>query len=38
MRNHIVRTIASATLSLGLAAAASAQDDRCSNAGLAGHF
>lgn len=38
MRNPILRTIASATLSLGLTAAASAQADHCSNAGLAGNW
>ena len=38
MRNHLLRTIASATLSLGLAAAASADDVRCSNGSLAGHW
>ncbi|HSP56656.1 MAG TPA: hypothetical protein VLS25_13830 [Dehalococcoidia bacterium] len=37
MRNHILRTIASATLSLGLAAAASAQSGHiCSTAGVQG--
>jgi hypothetical protein len=36
MRNHILRTIAFAALSLGLAATVSAQDHRCSNPGLVG--
>jgi hypothetical protein len=38
MKHHLVRTIAFATLCLGLAAAASADDVRCSNGGLAGHW
>lgn len=39
MKHRFVRTIAFATLSLGLAAAASAQDDHgCSNARLAGSW
>lgn len=38
MKNHIVRTMAFAALSLGLATAASAQDHRCSNPGLVGDW
>ncbi|HSP56652.1 MAG TPA: hypothetical protein VLS25_13810 [Dehalococcoidia bacterium] len=38
MRHPIVRTIALAILSLGLAAAAWARDEHCSNARLAGHW